>query len=125
MNKKFDISTAKKLISEYADKVNFYMKQNEVLKSQLEDMTTTLNINKNILYKQLLENSQNHEFLSILNELRSENERVSDKNVELNNEKQILESKVKRFILIKNFKIIVSFLNIFPFLTNLVKQTSK
>lgn len=104
MNKKFDISTAKKLISEYADKVNFYMKQNEVLRSQLEDMTTTLNINKNIFYKQLIENSQNHEFLSILKELRSENERVSENNLELNNQKQILESKVKRLTHNKNYK---------------------
>jgi len=94
-NKKSEISTAKKIINEYADKINFYMKQNEVLKSQLEDMTTTLNINKNILYNQLLDNPKSKDYASVLNELKFENERVFQKNMELNKEKENLESKVK------------------------------
>lgn len=101
MKKKNEISTAKKIINEYADKINFYMKQNEVLKSQLADMTTTLIINKNILYSQLLDNSKNKDNMDVLNELKIENERVSQKNLELNKEKEILESKVNK---IKRFK---------------------
>jgi hypothetical protein len=51
MQKKFDIPTAKKLLSTYAEKVNFYMKENQLLKIELEDAKTTLEINKQILYK--------------------------------------------------------------------------
>ena len=32
MQKKFDIQTAKKLLSSYAEKVNYYMKENQLLK---------------------------------------------------------------------------------------------
>ena len=98
MKKKCDISTAKKIINQYADKINFYMKQNEVLKAQLDDMTTTLIINKDILYSQLLDNPQSRDYVSVLTQLKAENERVSQKNQELNKEKQILESNViKKF----------------------------
>ncbi len=93
-NKKSEIITAKKIINEYADKINFYMKQNQVLKSQLEDMTITLNINKNILYSHLLDNPQNKDYLSVINQLKSENERVFNRNIEINKEKELLESKV-------------------------------
>jgi len=103
MKKKNEISTAKKIINEYADKINFYMKQNEVLKSQLEDMTTTLIINKNILYSQLLDNPKNKDYMDVLNELKLENERVSQKNLELNKEKEILESKVNKIKRLKIF----------------------
>lgn len=96
MKKQFDTSTAKKIISEYADKINFYMKQNETLKSQMEDMTTTLNINKNILYKQLLDNPNCKDYSTIINELKNENERISQRNTVLNIEKEALESKVKK-----------------------------
>lgn len=96
MKKIFDSSTAKKIISEYADKINFYMKQNEVLKAQLDDMTTTLNINKNILYAQLLDNPQSKDYISVLTQLKAENDRVSQKNQELNIEKEKIESKVMK-----------------------------
>lgn len=95
MKKKCDIITAKKIINEYADKINFYMKQNEVLKAQLDDMTTTLKINKEILYGQLLDNPQSRDYISVLTQLKIENERVSQINQEMNKEKAILESKVK------------------------------
>ncbi len=100
MKKKFDALTAKKIISEYADKINFYMKQNEVLKAQLDDMVTTLNINKTILYEQLLDNSQSKDFISVLTQLKSENDRIFLKNQELNRDKEILESKVKQIIFV-------------------------
>ncbi len=44
MSKKFDAITAKKLINEYADKINYLMKENTSLKSQLDDIRITLNI---------------------------------------------------------------------------------
>lgn len=94
MTKKFDINTAKKIINEYADKINFYMKQNDVLKAQLADMSTTLSINKDILFNHMLENNQKKDISEVLTELRLENERVSQKNLELNKDKEILENKV-------------------------------
>jgi chaperonin cofactor prefoldin len=100
MKKQFDISTAKKIISEYADKINFYMKQNELLKGQMDDITTTLNINKNILYNQLLDNPGCIDYASVINQLKNENERISERNSKLNLEKEAIESKVKN---LKNF----------------------
>lgn len=97
MTKKFDISTAKKIINDYADKINFYMKQNDVLRTQLEDMTTTLNINKNLLYNHILEKNDNKEFIFTITELKNENERLSTKNSEINKNVEIIESKVKKF----------------------------
>ena len=49
MQKKFDVSTAKKLLSLYAEKVNFYMKENKALQMELNDTKTSLEINKEIL----------------------------------------------------------------------------
>lgn len=94
MKKQFDILTAKKIISDYADKINFYMKQNESLKSQMEDMTITLNINKNILYNQLLNNPGFTDFATIIDELKNENERYSQRISKFNIEKESLEKKV-------------------------------
>ena len=97
MKNKFDINTAKKIINEYADKINYYMKQNELLKSQLDDITTTLNINKNILYSHILDNTTNKESNSIISELKTENERLSGKNNLFNKQIEILETKVGYF----------------------------
>ena len=97
MKNKFDINTAKKIINEYADKINYYMKQNELLKSQLDDITTTLNINKNILYSHILDNTTNKESNSIISELKTENERLSGKNNLFNKQIEILETKVEYF----------------------------
>ena len=49
MKRKFDVKTAKKLLSTYAEKITFYMQENELLKSHLRDLETTLQINKDIL----------------------------------------------------------------------------
>lgn len=98
MKNKFDINTAKKIINEYADKINYYMKQNELLKSQLDDITTTLNINKNILYSHILDNTTNKESNSIISELKTENERLSGKNNLFNKQIENLETKVKFFL---------------------------
>ena len=93
MQKKFDITTAKKIISSYAEKVNFYMKENKLLKSELEDAKTTLEINKEILYKNLNEQI-NEQSQIILNKLKDENDRLTKKLNELYQDKIILEKKL-------------------------------
>jgi hypothetical protein len=55
MQNQFDITTAKKLLSSYAEKVNYYMKENKLLRNELKDVKTTLDINKEILYKNINE----------------------------------------------------------------------
>ena len=50
---KFDIQTTKKLLSSYAEKVNLYMKENQNLRNELQDIKTSLEINKEILFKNL------------------------------------------------------------------------
>ena len=51
MSKKpFDSKTAKKLISEYAEKINILTRENLTLKKQLEDSQTSLRLNKDILF---------------------------------------------------------------------------
>lgn len=74
--KKFDAATAKKLIASYAEKVVFYMKDNQMLKSQVEDLKTTLAINKKMLYGNIIRNPSNHAN-KILGELKNENNRLS------------------------------------------------
>ena len=59
MQNQFDIITAKKLLSSYAEKVNYYMKENKLLRNELKDVKTTLDINKEILYKKI--NEKNNE----------------------------------------------------------------
>ena len=51
MNKKFDIETAKKLLSIYAENANYYLRENKNLKNQLKDIQTSLEINKELLFK--------------------------------------------------------------------------
>ena len=94
-NKKKDINTAKKIINEYADKIHFYMKQNELLKSQLEDMSITVVNNKNILYNFMFENTNDKKELETFEEIRKENERIYQKNLEKSKEIETLEVKVK------------------------------
>lgn len=74
--KKFDVATAKKLIASYAEKVVFYMKDNQMLKSQIEDLKTTLAINKKMLYSNITRNPSIHAN-KILGELKNENNRLS------------------------------------------------
>ena len=93
MKKKFDITTAKKIISSYAEKVNFYMKENKLLKSELEDAKTTLEINKEILYKQINKVVKEKE-KKVLIKLKEENDRLNKKNSELYKNKIELEKKI-------------------------------
>ena len=90
---KFDIQTAKKLLSSYAEKVNIYMKENKNLKSELQDIKTSLEINKEILFKnlnvQIKDEKKNYLLL-----LKEENERLSKNISKLYEEKTNLEKKL-------------------------------
>ena len=90
MNKKFNIETAKKLLSIYAENVNYYLRENQFLKSQLEDNQTSLELNKELLFKEL-----NRKFgeSNIIESLKNENERISKVTQKLYNEKFELEKK--------------------------------
>jgi hypothetical protein len=87
MSKRFDAMAAKKIINEYAEWVNLYIKENNILKEQLKDMKITLNINKNLMFRSL-----NGE--SIIEELKKENLRLSELINGLNLEKGVLDKKV-------------------------------
>ena len=51
--KPFDSQTAKKIINEYAERINLLSRENKVLKKQLEDANISLKINKEILYSHI------------------------------------------------------------------------
>ena len=90
MHKKFDIETAKKLLSIYAENVNYYLRENQFLKSQLEDNQTSLELNKELLFKEL-----NKKFgeSNVIECLKNENERISKTTQKLFQEKFELEKK--------------------------------
>ena len=90
MHKKFNIETAKKLLSIYAENVNYYLRENQFLKSQLEDNQTSLELNKELLYKEL---NRKYGESNIIESLKNENERISKLTQKLYNEKFELEKK--------------------------------
>ena len=90
---KFDVQTAKKLLSDYADKVNLYMKENTNLKTELADVKTSLEINKEILFKNL-NNNANEEIKNYLKTLKKDNERLTENISNLYKEKIELEKKI-------------------------------
>jgi cell division protein FtsI/penicillin-binding protein 2 len=51
--KPFDSQTAKKIINEYAERINLLSRENKVLRKQLEDANISLKINKEILYSHI------------------------------------------------------------------------
>ena len=69
------------------------MKENQLLKNELNDAKTTLEINKEILYKNLNEQI-NEQSQIILNKLKDENDRLTKKLNELYQDKIILEKKL-------------------------------
>ena len=96
MKKKvFDVKTAKKIINDYAEKINLLSRENKVLKKQLEDSNTSLQINKEILYTHLTSKKNNtEEFISTLSDLKKENERLTSKISWLFNEKAELAKNI-------------------------------
>ena len=93
--KQFDSQTAKKIINEYAEKINLLSRENNVLKKQLEDSNISLKINKEILYSHIKSKKNvSEECNSIITDLKKENERLNNKIVWLFNEKAELAKKL-------------------------------
>ena len=106
MNKKFDIETAKKLLTIYAENVNYYLRENQFLKTQLEDNQTSLELNKELLFKEL-----NRKFgeSNIIESLKKENERISKiiqklymENFELEKKYLAIKEKLDNILIEKN-----------------------
>ena len=95
---KLQISVSQKIISEYAEKIIMYMKENKSLKAQLEDLRITLKINKEMLNKQiksLASNTKvNIQYSQIISSLENENVQISNRNIRLYNENLNLEKKL-------------------------------
>jgi hypothetical protein len=71
------------------------MKENKTIKTQLEDLKMTLQINKDLLFKYIQQGKGNNDNQVLLNELRDENNRLTER-INLHfNEKTTLEKKVK------------------------------
>ena len=93
--KQFDAQTAKKIINEYAEKINLLSRENKVLKKQLEDSKISLQINKDILYSHIKSKKNvSEECESIISDLKKENERLNDKISWLFTEKGDLAKKL-------------------------------
>lgn len=69
------------------------MKENQVLKTELEDTRTSLEINKEILYKQISSQLKDKE-KKVLQSLKDENQKIIKKNKELIKQKIELEKKI-------------------------------
>jgi hypothetical protein len=93
--KQFDAQTAKKIINDYAEKINLLSRENNVLKKQLEDSKISLQINKEILYSHIKSKKNvNDECDSIIADLKKENERLNNKITWLFTEKAELAKKL-------------------------------
>ena len=104
--KQFDVKTAKKIINEYAQKINLLSRENNILKKQLEDSNISLQINKDLLYSHIKSKKNiSEEFESILTDLKKENERLNDKIALLFNEKGELSKKLYKLQDILNDKL--------------------
>ena len=93
--KQFDAQTAKKIINEYAEKINLLSRENNVLRKQLEDANISLKINKEILYSHIKSKKNvSEECNSIISDLKKENERLNKKITWLFTEKAELAKKL-------------------------------
>ena len=95
---KLQTSVSQKIISEYAEKIIMYMKENKSLKVQLEDLRITLKINKEMLNKQIKSIASNTkvniQLSQIISSLENENVQISNRNIKLYNENLNLEKKL-------------------------------
>ena len=93
--KTFDAQTAKKIINEYAEKINLLSRENNILRKQLEDSKTSLQINKQILYSHFdTKTDISEDYKSMLSDLKKENQRLTDKINWLFTEKSELAKKL-------------------------------
>ena len=96
MKKKSKESSIQKLLGEYAEKIIIYMKENKSLKRQLEDLKTTLSINKEMLNNQIknLTNNKNNQMKELIKSLQDENIQISNRNMKLYEDNLNLEKKL-------------------------------
>ena len=95
IKKQFDSQTAKKIINEYAEKINLLSRENQSLKKQLEDAKISLQINKDILYQHIKSKKNvSDECQSVISDLKKENERLNEKIAFLFKEKGELSKKI-------------------------------
>ena len=93
--KPFDSLTAKKIINDYAEKINLLSRENTGLKKQLEDCNISLKINKEILYSHIKSKKNvSEECESVISDLKKENERLNNKITWLFSEKTELAKKL-------------------------------
>ena len=97
-NKKKKQSSAQKIISEYAEKIIFYMKENKFLKEQLNDLRISLSINKEMLNNQIkhisIQSASNSQISEIIKSLQNENIQITNRNMELYNDNLNLEKQL-------------------------------
>ena len=95
--KKTQLSTLK-IISEYAEKIILYMKENKFLKEQLNDLRISLSINKEMLNNQIkhisIQSASNSQISEIIKSLQNENIQITNRNMELYNENLNLEKQL-------------------------------
>ena len=98
MKKKAKENSIQKLLGDYADKIVIYMKENKSLKRQLDDLKITLSINKEMLYNQIknLTNNTaaNNQMSEIIKSLQDENIQISNRNMKLYQDNLNLEKKL-------------------------------
>jgi hypothetical protein len=87
MKQKSNKISSQKLISEYAEKLILYMKENKSLKTQIKDLKISLSINKEMLNNQIKTlstepDSKNHLSEIIIN-LQKENNQITERNNQL------------------------------------------
>ena len=96
--KKKKQSSAQKIISEYAEKIIIYMKENKSLKEQLNDIKITLSINKEMLNNQIknlsIQANSKTQISEIITTLQNENIQITNRNMELYNENLNLEKQL-------------------------------
>ena len=97
-NKKKKQSSAQKIISEYAEKIILYMKENKFLKEQLNDVKITLSINKEMLNNQIknlsIQSPSNSQISEIITSLQNENIQITNRNMKLYNDNLNLEKQL-------------------------------
>ena len=97
-NKKKKQSSAQKIISEYAEKIIFYMKENKFLKEQLNDLRISLSINKEMLNNQIkhisIQSASNSQISEIIKSLQNENIQITNRNMKLYNDNLNLEKQL-------------------------------
>jgi len=97
-NKKIEKFSSQKIISEYAEKIIDYIKENKSLKTQLKDLQITLSINKDMLNNQIkhltLNPDSKNEMSEIITTLQNENLQISNRNSKLYNDNLVLEKKL-------------------------------